>query len=172
MNSAALIESLHRFIDVLPPIVRGVSEDDARWRPEQGGWSILEVLTHMADEEVEDFRTRLKSTLEDPSRVWPPIDPEAWSRERRYNENDPGETLTRFIEARRESVAWLRTLESPVFENHYTHPVIGEIRAGDLLASWVAHDLLHLRQITKRIYELAMRDAAPYSGRYAGRWTS
>jgi len=37
-------------------------------------------VNHLVDEEEGDFRLRLRSTLEDPARDWPPIDPEGWAR--------------------------------------------------------------------------------------------
>ncbi|MHC4992905.1 MAG: DinB family protein, partial [Planctomycetota bacterium] len=63
MNHAALVDALERFGATLPVLVRDVSTGDARWRPPDGAWSILEIVTHLADEEVEDFRTRLRLTL-------------------------------------------------------------------------------------------------------------
>jgi hypothetical protein len=39
-----------------------------------------------------------------------------------------------------------------------------------LLASWAAHDALHLRQIARRLHGLAARDAGPYGVAYAGEW--
>ena len=83
-----LIGSLERFADILPNMVRGVSTDDARWRPADGAWSILEIVAHLADEEVHDFRARVELTLRDPTAPWPPIDPETWAIERRYNDDD------------------------------------------------------------------------------------
>ena len=47
---------------------------------------------------------------------------------------------------------------------------LGGLSAGDLLASWAAHDWLHLRQIAKRRHELTARDAGKFSIAYAGRW--
>ena len=41
--------------------------------------------------------------------------------------------------------------------------------AGDLLAAWVAHDLLHIRQIARIQYEHARALAAPYKMDYAGK---
>ncbi len=37
-------------------LVRGITIQDARWQPEPGTWSILEVVNHLYDEEREDFR--------------------------------------------------------------------------------------------------------------------
>ena len=170
MNHAMLIASLERFGQMLPAVVRDVTDGDAAWKPPDGAWSILEVVCHLADEEVSDFRQRVALTLSDPNRPWPPIDPDGWAVERRYNEGKLGEVVSRFVSLRVESVEWLRSLDRPDWTRTHQHPKFGPFRAGDLLASWVAHDYLHLRQIAKRMYEMAARDAGEYSTRYAGEW--
>ena len=172
MDFEKLIDSLARFGCMLPAVVDGISDRDARWRPDEGGWSILEVVCHLADEEEYDFRTRVSLTLTDPNKEWPPIDPEGWALERSYNQQSFGESLERFTSLRRESVAWLRRLKNPDWMLTHAHPKFGPFRAGDILASWVAHDYLHLRQIAKRMYELANRDAGEFSSRYAGDWSA
>ena len=169
MNAQSLIGRLGRFAEILPAVVAGVPAADARWRPSGGEWSILEIVTHLADEEVEDFRCRLDLTLRDPGLAWPPIDPEAAAVERRYNEGDLDEAVGRFVAARRESIRWLNGLGDPAWSGAHRHPS-GELRGGDLLAAWVAHDALHLRQIAKRFFQLTVRDAGDYGTGYAGPW--
>jgi len=44
------------------------------------------------------------------------------------------------------------------------------LSAGDLLASWLAHDFLHLRQLTGLHWEYVSLLAKPYSTDYAGMW--
>lgn len=170
MNEAKLIASLERFGRMLREVVRDVSDDDAAWKPADGAWSILEVVGHLVDEETSDFRQRVALTLENPSTSWPPIDPEGWAVERRYNEGKLSEAVSRFESLRAESVVWLRSLDRPDWARTYEHPKFGPIRAGDILAAWAAHDYLHLRQIAKRMYQMAGRDAGEYSTRYAGDW--
>jgi hypothetical protein len=170
MNEAKLIASLERFGRMLPAVVRDVSDDDAVWKPPDGAWSILEVVCHLADEEVLDFRQRVGLTLADPCQAWPPIDPEGWAVERRHNEGKLGEVASRFAMLRVESLAWLRSLDRPDWDRTHHHPKFGAFHAGDLLASWAAHDYLHLRQIAKRMYQMAARDGGEYSTRYAGDW--
>ena len=170
MNAQRLIDSLDRFGKLLPAVISEAVLEDVRWRPVDGSWSILEVVNHLADEEVDDFRARLERTLIDTKEPWPPVDPEAWAVKRRYNESDLGESLSRFISSREETVRWLRSLDNPDWARAYEHPKLGPIRAGDLLVSWAAHDLLHLRQIAKRMYQLAQRDGGPYKADYAGPW--
>ncbi len=172
MGTPRLIDRLERFAQTLPAVVGDISPDDARWRPGDGAWSILEIVNHMADEEVGDFRTRLELTLRGAGEPWPPIDPEGWAIERRYNEQDPSATVDRFVLARRASVSWLRSLERPDWSKTHEHPKLGCMRAGDILAAWTAHDALHLRQIAKRLYQMIGRDAGEYSTRYAGQWTA
>src|ERR1700704_4162886 len=108
MNTDALIARLAHMPEILTAVVDGLSATDWRWRPKDGGWSILEIVNHLADEEVFDFRARVQSTLEDPSRPWPGMDPEGWVTERRYQERDPAESVRRFLDERESSLAWLR----------------------------------------------------------------
>ncbi|MCB9845048.1 MAG: DinB family protein [Phycisphaeraceae bacterium] len=161
-----------QFPRVLTEAVAGASPAEARRRPESGAWSILEIVSHLADEETDDFRARLERTLRDPHETWPGIDPEGWARQRRYNEGDLSDSLARFTRERESSVRWLRAIEvvGVDWSRTHRHPRLGEIRAGDLLASWAAHDWLHLRQIAKRQFELSQADAAGFEAGYAGAW--
>jgi hypothetical protein len=105
-----------------------------------------------------------------PDQPWPEIDPQGWAVERKYNEGSAADGATRFTAERKASVAFLEGLDEGVWSTAYQHPKFGPIRAGDLLAAWAAHDALHLRQIAKRLYQLAQRDGGEYSTIYAGEW--
>jgi hypothetical protein len=170
MHSEGLIRRLEPFPGGLSALLAVVTPDEARFRPPSGAWSIVEIVNHLIDEEVDDFRARVRSTLEDPSRDWAPIDPEGWARQRRYQDRELGPSLERFAAERRASVAWLRSLRGPDWTRAAVHPKFGAMHAGMLLASWAAHDALHLRQIAKRLHELAGRDGNPYTTLYGGEW--
>lgn len=171
MNPQSLLDRLDRFPAALQAAVACVTDADARFKPPSGAWSVVEIVRHLGDEEVDDFRARLAFVLDRKPGDWPPIEPEEWARDRRYNESDLKAAVSRFIDERRRSVAWLRSLPASAdWSRAYQHPRWGPIRAGDLLASWAAHDALHLRQIAKRLWELAGRDAPDYKTAYAGEW--
>ncbi len=172
MNATYCIESLVRFPDVLRAVINGVDNGTLGKRGGEDGkaWSIVEILCHLADEETEDFRVRLELTLTHPAATWPGIDPEGVAKSRDYQKQDPHEALDRFIAARVVNLRWLKSLDAPDWSIEHAHPRIGNISAGDLLASWAAHDLLHLRQITKRLFERVSESAQPYSTGYAGQW--
>ena len=170
MNLNQAIAQLTHNIPTFESLLQGLSTEQARWKPTPQKWSILEVINHLYDEEHLDFRLRLESVLRDPTQPVPPIDPPAWVVERKYNERELGESLERFKQERQTSLNWLRTLQDPRWENTYHHPAGFKVRAGDLMASWLAHDLLHIRQITRLHYDYVAQTWQPYGVGYAGEW--
>jgi hypothetical protein len=168
VDAAALIARLERLPGTLDSLLAGLPLADWRWRPADGGWSILEVVGHLVAEEVDDFRTRARLTVEDPGRDWPTFDPEKAVKEGRFQDHDPAASLANLRRERETSLAWLRTVADASWANVHVHRKYPPITAGDLLASWAAHDARHLEQIAKRLHGLAARDGAPYSVGYAG----
>jgi hypothetical protein len=150
-------------------LVQGVPETHARWKPDPESWSILEVVNHLLDEEREDFRVRVEYTLHHPGDPWPPIDPGGRVTERMYNEQDPALSLDAFLAEREASLDWLRALSAPDWGMAYAAPW-GAITAGDILAAWVAHDLLHMRQLVALHWAYTTEALQPYSVEYAGQW--
>jgi hypothetical protein len=69
---------------VIGSLYDGLAVGQLSWRPAPDKWSFLEVLCHLHDEEVDDFRARVESTLQHPEKPWPAIDPEGWVAARRY----------------------------------------------------------------------------------------
>lgn len=170
LEVSEILSALRRNARVVAELVADVSESQARWRPEADKWSILEVVSHLADEEVEDFRARIDSTLHRPGEAWSPVDPEGWVVERRYGDGVLADALERFLRAREESVAWLEGLEDVDWRVSYAHPRLGSIRAGDLLTSWVAHDHIHIRQLNRLHREFLLSALSGFLPGYAGRW--
>ena len=70
---------------------------------------------------------------------------------------------------RLDSLSWLRSLNGQDWNASYVGPG-GKLSAGDLLGSWAAHDLLHLRQLNELRYAYLTQAASPYSVHYAGEW--
>ncbi|MFO0932000.1 MAG: DinB family protein [Planctomycetota bacterium] len=168
MDVPALVARLESFPDAVDALVRGLDLAAWRWRPADGGWSALEIVGHLRAEERDDFRVRLGLLLRDPAAPWAPLDAEAAVTVGRFQELDPATTLAAFRAERAASVAWLRTLDAPRWDHARATRDDGPLHAGDLLASWVAHDARHLGQLAKRLHGLAARDGAPFSVRYAG----
>lgn len=151
-------------------LVEGVSEEQARWKPAPEVWSILEVMHHLWDEEREDFRVRLNLILHAAGQEWPPINPQGWVTERHYNEGRLAAALEGYLAERAASLDWLRNLKEPDWEVAVPTPWNFDIKAGDMMASWAAHDLLHMRQLVElqRAYNVSLSKS--YDTQYAGDW--
>jgi hypothetical protein len=155
--------------ETIRSLAQDVPAELARWKPGPEQWSMLEVINHLHDEELEDFRAHLDLVLHRPGQPWPSIHPAAWITQRRYNERDMGPSLDDFLAVRQASLRWLRGLATPDWDARHDAP-FGPITAGDLLASWAAHDLLHLRQLVELHFAQVTAAAAPYRVAYAGPW--
>jgi hypothetical protein len=170
MVMQTMIETMSGNAVRVAALATGVGDAKARWKPSADDWSILEVMAHLYDEEREDFRVRLDIILHRPDDAWPPIDPGGWVTARRYNEKDLSAVVDGYLREREGSVAWLEGLANPDWEAEVMAPWGGAICAGDMLAAWVAHDLLHMRQLVELHHAYLLWQAAPYSTRYAGEW--
>ena len=169
MNFIPLISQQHNNAETIRSLTKGVSNEQARWKPGPDSWSILEVVNHLYDEEREDFRIRLDYILNRPGEIPPEIDPQGWVSSRRYNERDLAESIDKFTEERHESLHWLGDL-IPFDPDATSELPFGTFRAGDMFAAWVTHDLLHLRQLVELHYLYTRSSLAPQDVSYAGEW--
>ncbi len=112
---------------------------------------------------------RLDIILHRPTEPFPPIDPPRWVVDEKYNERELDSSLKNFLDERANSLRWLSTLESPNWDASVQAPW-GELKAGEMFSAWVAHDVLHLRQLVELHYALVSRHAKPYILEYAGEW--
>ena len=128
------------------------------------------MVNHLWDEEREDFRIRLNLILHDPLAAWPPIDPGGWVTARDYNGRELAASLQGFLAERAASLAWLRGLAAPDWDATVETPWGWRITAGDMLAAWAGHDVLHLRQLVELHWAHTARLAAPRTTIYAGEW--
>jgi hypothetical protein len=169
MNVSFAVNRLQANAAAIEHLVGAVDDDQAHWQPSPADWSIVEVINHLADEERLDFRLRLDYALHRPAEPVPPIDPVGWVTQRAYNARSLDASLADFLAERRASVAWLAGLADPAWDNAL-HFAWGTLHAGDVLAAWLAHDSLHIRQLAElhRAYVAAI--AAPYRVHYAGDW--
>jgi hypothetical protein len=169
MDLDYFINRLSENRNVFESLLRGATAEQAQWKPAPEKWSMIEVVNHLLDEEREDFRQRLELTLEDAVEPWPTIDPQGWVGSRKYSERELGPSLDNFLHERQKSLAWLKEFSAPNWQNR--HEVSGRVRtAGDLLVSWLAHDFLHIRQLTRLHWQYLTVIGAPYETAYGGPW--
>lgn len=169
MEFKTLYQELIHSTDMICTLLAGVSQQDAQVKPGKSSWSILEVTCHLYDEEREDFREHLDFILHRQHEEWHPIAPTAWVKLRKYNQQNFKTMQRKFFKEREKSLAWLMTLKNTNWNITYKSK-FGSMRAGDMFASWVAHDNLHIRQLIELRRAHVERIAKPFHIQYAGAW--
>jgi hypothetical protein len=169
MELIQVVNQLHHQGEAILSLCASVNEDQARWKPDPENWSILEVLNHLLMEERLDFRGHLGHIYQKTQDVPPEIDRKTWKIQKKQDPRPMAQILLDFKAERETSIAWLNALENPDWEATISFEW-GALSAGDLLASWLAHDLLHLRQLVALQYDLTARESQPFDVEYAGQW--
>lgn len=169
MDYNYIIDALENNHSIFFNLLKAQKKEAYLWRPSADHWCLLEIICHLYDEEKEDFRTRLRTTLETPGILPPAINPAGWITERKYIERNYEIMLHKFLDERTESVHWLRSLEKPQWENSYIHPSLGTVTAHHFINNWLAHDYLHIRQITRLKYNY-LKFLSGETLDYAGNW--
>lgn len=141
---------LERTPAVLRALLDGLPEAWVRATDGPGAWSAYDVVGHLIHGERTDWIPRVRHILEKGEREpFPPFDREAMFAA--SGEKTLAELLERFEELRGENLAALRALRlgEGALERTGIHPGLGRVTLGQHLATWVVHDLGHLRQIAQ-----------------------
>ena len=169
MDKFKYLTQLRYQAQAITALAAGLTDEEIRQKPEPETWSVLEVLTHLVKEEVGDFRHYLAQVLIKEVEDDPIFNQEQSTRENLLEQDSPEAILEKFKAEREKSFAWLSALSHPDWEATIDFEW-GSLSAGDLLVSWVAHDLLHLRQLIELRYFLLSDSSEPYHLDYAGKW--
>lgn len=170
MEFDILYQELRNSTEIINTLLLGISQEEAQYKPTPETWSILEVTCHLHDIEREDFREHLDFILHRQGEEYHVIDPQAWVKARKYNEQDFQEMQDRFFSERRISLQWLKGLAADTdWDITYTSNY-GSLTAGEMFCSWVAHDNLHIRQLVELRRARIEQITKPYPIEYAGEW--
>lgn len=136
-----------------PAVVRDLLRDlPPDWTSTNEGldtFSPFDIVGHLIDGEETDWIPRLRIILaQGPDRRFVPFDR---FRHQRAAPQTLSQRMDRFAELRRANLAELKKLDVKPAHLSLTgeHPELGTVTLSQLLATWVAHDLSHLAQITR-----------------------
>ena len=146
-NGIAVLERTPR---VLEALLSGLP--DAWTAANEGAdtWSAFDIVGHMIDGELTDWMARLHVIVsQGANRRFEPFD-----RFRHISRNKGRplqDLLTEFGQLRERNLGELRALSLTAAQLQLTgeHPEFGAVTLEQLLATWVAHDLGHVAQITR-----------------------
>jgi hypothetical protein len=142
------IEDLARLPERAAVATRGLTIEQLDTPYREGGWTVRQVVHHVADSHMNAYvRMRLAATEDHP-----PVktyDEKAWS-ELADSRTAPVElSLTLLDSLHRRWVMWLRLLDVPVFARTAQHPDWGAISIDGFLALYAWHCRHHVAHITE-----------------------
>jgi len=144
------VEILKQTPETLRSLLGGLSDPWILTNEGPGTWSPYDVVGHLIHGEETGWIPRVKIILEHgEARTFTPFDRFAFFQESKGKTLE--ELLAIFSSLRKKNLRELQELklEPSQFELKGTHPEFGPVTLGQLLATWVVHDLAHIEQIVR-----------------------
>jgi hypothetical protein len=158
------ISLLSRTPPVLNALLRGLPETWTHRNEGEETWTAYDIVGHLIHGERTDWMPRAKRILEfGETRPFDPFDRLAQQRESQ-GKSLP-QLLDEFARLRSENVDALRAfnLSPGDLERSGKHPALGVVTMSELLATWAAHDLTHLHQISRVMAHQCREAVGPWS---------
>jgi DinB superfamily len=146
-ETVALLERTPAALDSL---LRGLPESWTQVNEGKDTWSAFDIVGHLIHGERTDWIPRARLILEkDETRTFVPFD--RWAQVQESAGKSLDSLLDEFARIRRENLATLQSmrLQPADFSRRARHPSLGSVTLSELLATWAAHDLTHLHQISR-----------------------
>jgi hypothetical protein len=127
-------------------------------------WSAFDVVGHLIHAERADWMPRVKIVLQfGETKAFEPFD--RWGQERVSQGKSLGQLLDEFARLRSENLGELRALNlrPEDLARRGRHPALGVVTLSELLATWAAHDLTHLHQISRVMAHQYREAVGPWS---------
>ncbi len=153
---------------VLNALLRGLPEIWTERNEGENTWNAGDVVAHLIHCENENWLPRAKWILESgETRAFAPFDREGHARLSRGK--SLAQLLDEFAQARAAGLKELGALKltGEDLQHRGRHPALGAVTLSELLATWAAHDLTHLHQIT-RVMAAQYRTAVGPWSRFLG----
>ena len=167
-NLDATIALLARTPSALNALLRDLPDKWTYSNEGDGTWSIFEVVGHVIHAEHTDWLPRIDMIVQyGEGRAFTPFDRGGHAEE--IQGKSLAQLLDEFARVRTENLDKLRAKKfSPAdLERRGRHPALGVVTLAQLLATWAAHDMTHLHQIS-RIMAHQYREAVGPWERYLG----
>jgi hypothetical protein len=127
-------------------------------------WSAFDIIGHLIHAERADWIPRVKTVLQfGETQAFEPFDRQGHKRE--VEGKSLGQLLDEFARVRSENLAELRAfnLQPADLERRGRHPAFGVVTLSGLLATWAAHDLTHLHQLSRVMAHQYREAVGPWS---------
>jgi DinB superfamily len=127
-------------------LIDGVPVRMLRERPNPGKWSIVEIIAHLAEDELTSS-WRYRQMIECDGQTLPGFDQELWARLGNYRSWDVRDALEMFRLLREANLRMLERLTPDQWEHSGNHTERGKMTVLELARHMAAHDINHIKQI-------------------------
>jgi hypothetical protein len=162
-NFEDAVAILERTPGSLGVLLNGLPNKWIRITEGEDTWSPYDVIGHLIHGERTDWIPRARHIMAGEGRPFDPFDRTAQFQVSQGR--DLVELLATFSDLRRQNLAALvgMNLTAADFERKGIHPELGEVTLGQLLATWVVHDLDHIAQIARTMAKAYGEAVGPWS---------
>ena len=163
-NLSETIALLIRTPAALNALLRDLPETWTHRNEGESTWSVFGIVGHLIHAERTDWIPRAKFLLQFGETLpFPPFDRLGHVRESQ-GKSLP-QLLDEFARVRSESLGQLRglNLQPEDLPRRGCHPAFGSVTLAQLLATWAAHDLTHLHQISRVMAHQYSQAVGPWS---------
>jgi DinB family protein len=167
-NLEHTISLLTRTPAALNALLRDLPETWTFRNEGEGTWSAFDIVGHLIHAERTDWMPRARMLLQfGETKAFEPFDRLGQVRESQAK--SLGRLLDEFARLRSENLAELQALNlrQKDLGRRGRHPALGAVTLSELLATWAAHDLTHLHQITRVMAHQYRETVGPWS-KYLG----
>jgi hypothetical protein len=164
-NTVAVLERTPAALDAL---LRGLPDAWTDHNEGEGTFNVVDVVVHLIHADKADWMPRARMILEyGETRPFEPFD--RWGHVKERQDRTLPQLLDEFARVRAGCLADLRALNltQSQLEMRGRHPSLGPVTLSELLATWSAHDLTHLHQVS-RIMAHQYRDKVGPFAAYLG----
>ena len=158
------IALLTRTPAALDALLRDLPESWTHRNEGENTWSAFDVIGHLIYGERTDWIPRTRVILEfGETRPFEPFD--RWGHVRECEGKSLAQLLDEFARLRSENLDALRALNLQPEDLFLRgrHPAFGVVSLSELLATWAAHDLTHLHQISRVMAHQYREAVGPWS---------
>jgi hypothetical protein len=149
MELKEIIGTLSDTPEILKIYLSSLRDDELRFQPGDGAFSVLENICHLRDLEIEGYQVRVQRLLSEKNPRLPDIDGGRLAQERCYKEQELKPALDDFIQARYTNLRMIEKLtKTQLARSGFLEP-LGRINLKWLLNLWVEHDQGHIKELDK-----------------------
>lgn len=132
----------------LARLIKDIPEKTLNRRPGPGKWSVVEILAHVAEDELSSS-WRYRQMIEHNGEKLLGFDQDEWARLSDYRSWNARDALEMFRLLREANLRMLGRLSPEEWERAGEHVERGRLSVRDLASHMAAHDINHIKQIEK-----------------------